>query len=84
VIIYGVDAILPVMSDADRLAASVSTEELDDALAPMRWFLEQVSIGAGIKLAPSGRLGRKLRTRMTYRRWFNCRCCSSACGWSVP
>jgi hypothetical protein len=59
VIFYGVDEILPLLEQADELVDSLTESELREALAPTRWFLEQAAESPGIRLAQSGRLGRK-------------------------
>lgn len=57
-IFYGVDAILPLIEHADLPTDEVGDRELQDAMSAALWFLEQAAAPPGVKLAPSGRLGR--------------------------
>lgn len=56
---YGTDDLLTLLPLADGMLEALTEPELTTALAPLTWFVERADDGTGIKLAPSGRLGRK-------------------------
>lgn len=55
---YGTDEILILLPLAPEMLEALTEQQLATALAPLMWFIERASEGDGIKLAPSGRLGR--------------------------
>lgn len=56
---YGTDDLLTLLPLADGMLEALTEQQMTDALAPLTWFVERAADGDGIKLAPSGRLGRK-------------------------
>lgn len=55
---YGTDDLLTLLPLADGMLEALTPLQLTESLAPLTWFVERAADGDGIKLAPSGRLGR--------------------------
>lgn len=55
---YGTDEFVRLLPLADDMLRRLDAPTLTESLAPLTWFVERAADGPGIKLAPSGRLGR--------------------------